>query len=263
MASRKVNVLSDMEIDEISLVDRPANQHARIAIAKSAPKEDAVPYFNDQGQVVDPDALELGAVVFDGDGNGFVVTDENDDNDYEFVAESEQEEPELVGKSLAEQVREDLSKAFTDIERDDVISKAMGQIAKAEQRASEAEKIAKSERDLRLTREYISKAADYGIGGVTPDQLGPVLMRAAENLPFEDCTVLHKALTSAGEAFKELGTSGGAENAMDPFGVIDAVLEGQVSKGAEGVTREQLIVKAFTDNSASYDEYRNNMSRRA
>jgi len=258
MASRKVNVLSDMEIDEISLVDRPANQHARVAIAKKAPEEVAVPYFDDQGTVVDPDTLELGSVVFDGDGNGFVVTDENDDNEYEFVTE-EQPQEELVTKSLAEQVREDLSKAFTDIERDDVISKAMGEVAKAEARAAEAEKIAKAERDLRLTREYVSKAAEYGIGGVTPNELGPVLMRAAESLPYEDCVVLHKALTSAGEVFKELGTAGGAENSYDPFGVVDDILAADVSKG--DVSRDAAIAKAFANNPAAYDEYQRNRTR--
>ena len=253
MAPRTVNVLSNMEIDEISLVDRPANQHARVTITKRA-EEDAVPeYFSEDGQVItDLNALQIGSVVYDGEGNGFVVDLDEDDglSDHDEKTET----PEMVGKSLAEQVREDLSKALGDVERDDVIAKAMTEISKAEQRAAAAEEIAKAERDLRLSREYISKAAEYGVAGVTADELGPVLMRMAESMPYEDCAVIHKALTSAGAAFTELGYTGGAAVDTDPMGVIDALYT-EVGKSAEGVSREQAISKAFEDNPHAYDDY--------
>lgn len=252
--TRKANFLSDIEIDEISLVDRPANQHARVSIAKRAPEEAVVPdFYNEQGESVDIDTLEFGDIVYDADGQGFVMDEDDDDSDV-----VENRELASVGKSLAEQVREDLSKAFGDVERDEVISKAMGEIAKAEARASEAESIAKSERDLRLTREYISKAAEYGVPGISPADLGPVLMRAAEALPYEDCVVLHKALMSGGEAFAELGTQGGGSN-HDAFGAVEALIDGdsELSKALNtaGADRNSVIAKAFEDDPSAYDQY--------
>lgn len=252
MAPRTVNVLSNIEIDEISLVDRPANQHARVTITKRAEEDAVSEYFSEDGTAIaDLDSLEVGSVVYDGEGNGFVV-DLDTGEDAEL--DESQQVPEMVGKSLAEQVREDLSKAFTDVERDDVIAKALTEVSKAEQRAQAAEEIAKSERDLRLGREYIAKAAEYGVAGVTPDELGPVLMRMAETMPYEDCAVIHKALTSAGEAFAELGFSGGAAGDTDPMGVVDAVFQ-EIGKSADGLTREAAVSKAFEMNPAAYDDY--------
>lgn len=252
MPERMANWLHDMEYDEVSTVDRPANQHAKIVLAKRAPEEDLVEeYFNEQGEAVDLAELNIGDVVYDSDGQAFAIEDENEEH-------SDDRELETVGKSLADQVREDLSKAFTEVDRDEVISKAMGEISKAEQRAEAAEAIAKSERDLRLTREYISKAEDYGVPGVTPQELGPVLMRAAEILPYEDCVILHKALSSSGEAFAELGVTGGGSN-LDAFGVIEALTEtdSELSKAlsVKGADRHEAITKAFEDDPSAYDRY--------
>ena len=50
--------LSDMEIDEISLVDRPANRHARVAISKRADEEAVMPeYFLQDGSPVATEVL--------------------------------------------------------------------------------------------------------------------------------------------------------------------------------------------------------------
>ena len=257
---RTVQHLSNIEIDEISLVDRPAVAGARIAIAKRAPQEDTMDeLYNEQGELVNAEQLELGDTVYDVEGNAFEVTEDDDSDDMQDMADERELAP--VGKSLSDQVREDLSKAFSEVERDDVISKAMDEISKADKRAQAAEMIAKSERDLRLTREYISKAADYGVAGVTPEELGPVLMRAAEALPYEDCVVLHKAFNSAGEAFAELGFTGGAAADNDPFAVVDRLIGADVSKAADGITRDAAIAKAFADNPHAYDEYRAGMAR--
>lgn len=255
MTQRMAKHLSDMEIDEISLVDRPANQHARIAIAKRASEEETVPtYTNEAGEAItDLDALNEGDVVYDEAGNAYVYTVEDDDIEDEQEMELD-DDSEPVTKSLSEQVREDLSKALSEIERDEVISKALGEISKAEQRAKAAEAIAKAERDLRLTREYISKAAEYNLP-VEPDKLGPVLMRMADTMSYEDCAVIHKALTSAGEIFTELGVQGMGDNA-DPFEVAEAMITEDIQKSAgDGASREQLVAKAFETNPRAYDEY--------
>jgi hypothetical protein len=104
------NKLFDLEIDEISVVDRPANQHGLIAFAKSTglgevpdPQEDSMPdyeVYDSEGLAVDEDELEHGDVVYDEEGNEyvFVVEDDDDDEDGD-VAYAEDYDEESVGKA--------------------------------------------------------------------------------------------------------------------------------------------------------------------
>jgi hypothetical protein len=249
-----------MEIDEISLVDKGANQHAVVTIAKRAPEEDEMPsmYYED-GSPVDENTLEDGDIVFDDEGNAY---------QYDVSAEVEEEEKELatVGKSAffdqakntgepswAEKVREELSKAYTDTERDEVLSKAFGRIDELEASQRKAEEIAKSERDLRLTREYIAKAADYNLP-VDPQDLGPVLYRMAESMSYEDCSVIAKCLESAGQMlFDEIGYQGGGDN-VDIMSQVEAFADQGVSK-SEGFSKSAAIAGVFDENPQAYDEY--------
>lgn len=101
--TRPVKRLFDLEIDEISLVDRPANQHGLVAIAKR--DEDNMPgIFDPDGNAVDEDSLEHGDVVYDNDGNEYVfVEDDEDDTTAELQSGHDYEdERELtsVGKSF-------------------------------------------------------------------------------------------------------------------------------------------------------------------
>ena len=104
---------------------------------------------------------------------------------------------------------EELSKAFTDNRPGpgDRPSPRPGRgAARLVQRP--ATETAQAERDLRLTREYISKAAEYNLP-IAPDELGPVLYRMAESMSFDDCKVIAKALETAGEIiFEETGLPG-------------------------------------------------------
>ena len=337
MTQRRVKELSNIEIDEISLVDLPANQHAKVAIAKRADEEDIVPdemsVYDENGELLDPDTLVDGDIVFDSDGNPYAVQDDDGsfEGEYEF-ADEEVEDPETnelaveeerelvevgkagapkqmkpatgfmagwnkpnkvpkkagfaqragaftsrnrtplaaagaggagalggyamsdVGKNFADEVREELSKALTDIERDDVISKALARVDEMTEALTEAQEIAKSERDLRLTREYISKAAEYNVP-VAADELGPVLMRMADTMSYEDCEVIHKALTAAGEAlYEEIGYIGGGDN-VDVISQVDAYLSEGVSKAAEGISKAAAMEEFFAKNPEAYDMY--------
>ena len=251
--SRRVKELSNIEIDEISLVDKPANQHARVAIAKRAPEEETVPeeIYDENGNIVDLTSLEEGDIIVDEEGNEYVWTFEADDDDEEAAYEQELE---LVGKSFADDIREELSKALTDIDRDDVIAKYVGEISKAEARAYEAESIAKAERTLRLEREYISKAADYNVP-IAPEDLGPVLMRMADTMSYEDCAVIHKALTASGEIlWEEVGYQGLSDNS-DVFSQVDALAGEFVSKADSGISKHAAVADLFSTNPRAYDEY--------
>lgn len=282
---RQVRKVTDMEIDEISLVDRPANAHATVRIAKRASQEGAVPppedeideIFDETGEQVDIGDLQFGDVVYDRSGQAYEygpVEGEEGGADAEDPARAE---PVGVGKryagdafgapatqatqartSFADEVREQLAKAVSDADRDEVFAKALDALSKADERAAAAEEIAKAERGLRLEREYIAKAAQYNMP-IPAEDLGPVLMRAAEALSFDDCAVLHKALSAAGEMlFTEAGFAGESDN-DDPMTQIDAHLEreaARVSKnGDQPVSKAQVVTDFFADNPAAYDEY--------
>ena len=186
---RIVKHVTDMEIDEISLVDRPANQHARVLISKrDESEEDLVPdIFTEEGLPVDLDDLNEGDVVFNENGDPFVVVLENEQT----------EEDATVGKSFSEELRESLSKAITDRDRDAIIAKSQQDLAAMRDQVSKAEAIAKAERDLRLTREYEEVAKNYNLP-VDAKELAPALMAIAEHLPYEVGATIHKALTAAG-----------------------------------------------------------------
>jgi hypothetical protein len=362
MTQRKViKNVTDMEIDEISVVDRGGNQFADVVIAKRADEEESVPdeiqLFDEHGEPVS--SLEDGQVVYDEGGNAYqfeaddevegieLVTDVDEDEDEdageeitdeEIAAELDESELELakgfsdtflrlgtkaksllpqakntanafaggvknkgvagpmtqtqhkaneaggfinrnkgkiaigaagtaggagavsafgnkdksgIQKSFSEEVMEELSKAMTDEDRDEVLSKALGAVEQALEAQAEYAEIAKSERELRLTNEYIAKAADYNLP-VDPAELGPVLYRMVETMSHEDCSVIAKCLDSASTAlFDEVGFIGGGDN-VDPLERVNAL-------AAESVSKSDQLHGAFLDvmdsNPGAYDDY--------
>lgn len=97
---KPVSKLMDLDIDEVSLVDRGANQHSLVAFSKSLSEastlEDSmsvdVAVYSETGEEVDVDTLEHGDTVFDAEGNTYVVVDDPED------VEDDGDE---VGKNLA------------------------------------------------------------------------------------------------------------------------------------------------------------------
>lgn len=241
---RIVNKLTDMEYDEISLVDRPAAQSAKVLITKrDESEEDYVSDIYDaEGNVLDAEDLTEGDVVFDEDGDAFVVTLEEDSNADEY---------ENVGKSFSEELSASISKAVSDRDRDAVISKAQQEIQFMAQKVTAAEEIAKAERDLRLVREYEEVAKNYNLP-VSSEELAPALMAIAEYLPYEVGEIIHKALSTAGAIFDEVGTSGGASN-NDVLQQVDAYIESNIVKS--DISKAEAVEAIFDANPAAYDEY--------
>lgn len=80
MARRTANRLYVEDIDEVSSVDIPANQHGLIAIAKRA-GEPMDEYFDADGNPIDAEdiaALDPGETVYDADGHSFTVASDED-----------------------------------------------------------------------------------------------------------------------------------------------------------------------------------------
>lgn len=255
---RSAKRVSNMEIDEISLVDKGANQHAMITIAKRAPEEEMMPeLYDEDGELLDENTLQDGQIVWDDEGNAYQFSlEEEDDDETEDERELESvgksaflERPAPVTKSFKDEILEELSKAHSDGDRDEVLSKAFGRIEEIEKRYRQAEQIAKSERDLRLTREYISKAAEYNLP-VDPAELGPVLYRMAETMSYDDCAVIAKCLDGASEMiFAEAGFIGGGDNDD-----IMSQVEAQAFEIGKSASAEN-IAKVFDEHPDAYDQY--------
>ena len=81
--------LVDMELDEISLVKKGANQFSTVSIAKSlsGEEEEMEELFFEDGSPADVDDLELGDVVFTEDGEALEVV-EDEDGDEEEIGKS-------------------------------------------------------------------------------------------------------------------------------------------------------------------------------
>lgn len=95
--------LSDLLIDEVSLVRKGANQHAHVAIAKSAddtPGGTVEEYFDEAGNPVDVNDLQDGQIVFDETGTAFQYDEGADDADVDEDAFEYEDQGELVGKAF-------------------------------------------------------------------------------------------------------------------------------------------------------------------
>lgn len=266
--AKVIKNVTDMEIDEISLVDRGANQHALVTIAKRAPDQEEnmpeIDLYNETGELLDQEKLESGSVVYDDEGNPYKFTLEDpekaDEKELESVGKSEPKNPFLTKEPVkknndyAAQVLEELSKAYTDEARDEVLSKAFGRVEELETQLQKNAEIAKSERDLRLTREYISKAHEYNVP-VDADELGPVLYRMAETMSFDDCAVIAKCLEASGAMlFEEIGNIGGGAN-DDIMSRVDALVDGEVTK-SDALSKADAVTHLFDEAPEAYDQYR-------
>jgi hypothetical protein len=320
--ARRANALFDMVIDEVSSVDRPANQHGLIAIAKAlggnAPEEGGMGFFDAEGNEVAEDKLEHGDVVFSDSGEEYVfVLDEEDVSE-----ESSEEELAGVGKalgtlprdmsrglksglggftdplsnkskvgraaakvgrnpkktaaaaagglgvagggaymmgetkkSLGAEVLEQLSKAVTEDQRNEIITKALDRVDELETANENLSKSVEEMQEERITEAFIAKAAEYELP-VDPVELGVILRKAATVLDESELDTLDTVLTAAGssEMFTELGYGGGASNS----GVMDQVTGAAaelVGKAAGAISLEQAQTAMFDQNPDAYDAY--------
>lgn len=356
--SKPVKKLFDLEIDEVSVVDRAANQHSLIAFSKSAggdiPLEGSMPdlaVFEETGEEVDVDTLEHGDVVYDEDGNEYVFVEDSDDDDdgddegdevgkagigalldrvaprevafrgtgkmkgASFKGRRKVKNPldyyapdsgagnigfkgdgrggmkgatfrgegrtpnygriardaggaAVVGggltaaevarrkhntkKSLGDTVLEQLSKAVTEADREEIIAKAMNEVEIAKAEAREALAYADAEREIRIEQEFVSKAATYNLP-VSPAVLGPILKAMAEVLDEEQLDIIDDLFNSVGDAlYNELGYVGESSNSS----VIDAVdAYADELVGKSDLTHAQATVAMFEANPAAYDAY--------
>ena len=290
--TKSVKRLFDLEIDEISLVDRPANQHGLVAIAKR--DEDNMPgIFDPDGNAVAEESLEHGDVVYDEAGNEYVYVEE----DQAEAEDSYQDQNDLVsvGKASPLQARgmagyikgaEWLGKNKKAVGAAGAtgaagfgagrMSKGLGEsvyeaLSKAlndgdrdvvVSKLAEEVEVTKAENDsLRQQIEALSEARlddeylEIAKGynlPVHPVRLANILKSAAATMEDEDLAELDRLLTAQSDLYDELGSNGSAATSAILDQVQAMALE---TVGKSDVSVEQATVALFEANPAAYDEY--------
>lgn len=268
-----MNRLTDMEFDEISLVSRPANQLSKVVLYKSDNQEtdvssitkgygkgskgmDKMPDEDMEEEVMEDDEEEMmpkGKRVAKGDDTDVV---DLPSEVFEYISALEEANADLQNRvSKAEAMHEE--------EDTDIMKSADPEIVALvksfEERATAAEAIAKSERNHRLDREFISKASVLTHLSVDASAFGKVLKSAAELLSSEQYATIWNALEAANTAlaesqvFSEVGKSGDFDNESS-FSSIDKAANKLLASNP-AMTREQAISKSVQENPSLYTEY--------
>jgi len=129
----------------------------------------------------------------------------------------------------------------------------------AEDRAAAAEKIAKAERDFRLEREFIGKAAELSALPAEAEAFGKVLKSVAEAVDEATFDTLMTVLTAANEGistgnlFAELGKASAFDN-DGPTGEINKAAA-RLIEANPNLSHEQAVAKAVDANPSLYNEY--------
>lgn len=340
MSIQPVKRLSSLEIDEVSLVDRPANQHGLVTITKRD-EGLGMGVYDEAGNELDENDLESGDMIQEEDGSTsvllsdddlqaiidgevdpaeFGLTDEaieallNEENLAE-VGKSEAaavtggpstlrrwamdvkggykhgrrgEAPErlptnnhlargsahvgrnknayIVGasagteenvrgrmsKSLGEQVLTDLSKALTDGDRDQVISKMADRLSEAEEVAKAAQEHAAFLQDQAEFAQYVDIAKSFELP-VDPEDLGSILQEVSKVLSNEQLETLERIFNTAAAAisFDEEGSQGYSPT-MD---YVEGAAMELVGKSAGEISPEQATTALYSANDDAYLAY--------
>lgn len=129
----------------------------------------------------------------------------------------------------------------------------------AVRKAADLERILNEERDQRLTREYIAKAAEFTSLPVKAEEFGPVLKAVAEKAP-EEYAKIESLLKAANEQlrqaslFAEVGKSGAGAGGS-AWAKIEAAAASLVQKADGRMTREQAIAEVMQFQPELYNEY--------
>jgi hypothetical protein len=120
-------------------------------------------------------------------------------------------------------------------------------------KAEAADKIAKEERDTRVTQEFITKAEGFKALPVKPASFGPVLKRASEKLDKADFDALDELLKAAdeqiakGDLFKEMGAGvGGSVLPSDSLGELQRKAE-ELRKNDSGLSKADAEIRVMKE----------------
>lgn len=270
--------LTDMIIDEISIVDDPANEQARVVItkAKAAPEGQTGSEGNsdnietasaDQYKEFQMDMENLAKALEDAEAKLETLEKRTTDAEAaladatEVIKAKEAEIEELQKGYKAKAEKSDDGDADDEDEDKKVMKSLPEPIRKRfeefEKRAAEAEtKLAKMAEE-KETAEAITKAKSLNFGKA--EEVGPLLMRVAKGqTTVADAETLERLFKAAGEQGKvtNLFRSVGSDTAVDgdPEVLLKAKAE-EIRKANTGLTPEQAYAQAMDQNPSLYNAY--------
>lgn len=255
--------LTDMTIDEISLVDEGANGEARIVIFKSKHDESAQSGHTDpDGSSGNPDPAGFAAdQLKEHDMDIETLSKALEDAEAKLVAlekrttdaEAALTDAQAVIKTRDDEIAE-LKKSATPDGEDDVLKALPEEVRK---RLSDAEAEIKKMRDDAEQKEAVAKAREMGVSN--PDDVGPLLLRVRKGMTTEgDAATIEAMLKAHAEVekksalFKSLGTTESVDG--DPESILKAKAS-EIMEANKGMTYEQAYVKAMEQNPAVYNAY--------
>lgn len=140
------------------------------------------------------------------------------------------------------------------------LEKAEAEAVETRKRLEKAEEIAKAERDMRVTREFVAKAEEMPALPIKADEFGPVLKRAAEALESDDFDAIENVLKTAneqlakGELFKEMGRSGDVSGETDAVENVQRKAE-ELRKADPSLTPFQAMERAMREDPEAQARY--------
>jgi hypothetical protein len=257
------SVLRKLRVRFGSLVDVPANPEARVALFKFDNKGDSMRKIGrkmsrkNRGEL--KAAYDRLRALLD------AVRGEDEEDDDMEKAHLPQEAVEYIEKLEADVAA--LESRVTELAAPADVSKAADlpeeirkRIEDLEKRAADADARAADERDKRVTREWIEKAASLRALPVSAEEFGPVLKRFVEGAPTaSDAEMLIRVLNAYGEQvekgtlFAEVGKSSTVQpSAWDRI----QALAKQLRDTDPQLTEAMAISKAAQLNPQLYAEYR-------
>lgn len=278
--SESINALEELDTKKVSLVHRGA-QRKKFAMFKSEDSSDGltgetlkacidIP-LEDEDSVIDvlkssgfsdkAGAAALGAIrLINAFGDEFTHDGLSKVSEILGVKKGE---PKMAEKEKEVVADEAVVKAA------DVNDEIKESIAKAEERANEAEKrleeITKAlnaERDERVLREYVAKSKDeYSHIPGKAEDLGALLRDLHTSSP-ELCSKVEGVLKSADEllatsgAFSPAGTSNENDAGSDAYSKLKALADSLIEKSKTPMTPAQAFSKALSQAPELYEQYR-------
>lgn len=177
---------------------------------------------------------------------------------YEYI-----EALEAANSELSDQLEKAAAEVAAEPVDTDILKSADPEIVAivkaAEDRAVAAEQIAKAERDFRLEREFIAKAAELSALPAEAEAFGKVLKSVAEAVDEDTFNTLMTVLTAANEGistgnlFAELGKASAFDN-DGPTSEINKAAA-RLIESNPGLSHEQAVAKAVDANPSLYNEY--------
>jgi chromosome segregation ATPase len=135
------------------------------------------------------------------------------------------------------------------------------QIASEREAREKVEKALQVERDARLDKEYLEKAAPLKAVPGKPEEIAKMLKAIDENLPEEQATAINKALSTMseaivnGELLKSMGEHIEQPEDLTPMEELEKVAKTLMAADKD-LTAEQAMAQASADNPKLVEAYR-------